>query len=730
MITNRLALALELLQPSDWHRFEKMASAFLAPEFDDLRTMASLSGDEGRDSELLSPATEPKVLIQYSVSADWASKIKKTVKRILETFPEAVALIYVSNQLIGARADEIRRNLRQDYGLSLDIRDRSWFVDRVLGSLAREKAAEELAQAIVDPYLASAGVTAYAPSELSSPEAIAAVTFLALQWQDDVREKGLTRIAFEALVRAVLSNTDSEHRMTRDSIYEGMYRLLPGHENTQVRRFVDSALSRLTKRATRHWQKDDEFCLAYEEKLRVNDFKIQATLAETNLLAVIRETSTNILSARRLADALEVTLTQCIRAATDAVLFERSQAFAIAVHTGSLASLADTDYRDVLLTEISKACLPKIKDVDWLDILQAGVREVLLSDEPAVQVHMRSLSDAYTLLAFLRQTPDVQGAVEKMFSHGQVWLDTSVILPIFAEPLFDNMPGRFTRMLEAARDAGIELFVTPGVIEEIERHMNRSITCARMNYAQWRGWVPYLLDRYVSSGRPPTAFANWIETFRGNYRPEQDIIDYLKDQYDITTRSLEAEQDAASHELRTALEILWYEAHRHRREQHGLIPDDMAITRLVKHDVECYCGVTQLRSRERTSPFGYSAWWLTVDRQAYDLKPKLRTIMATEPPDSPVLSADFMVNYLAFGPIRRRVGKAKEAHLPLIMELSTSRYLTPDLLAEADKFRDELKDLPERVVRRRVRDYLDRARHRVGPVAMAGLGDLSDELLA
>jgi len=49
----------------------------------------------------------------------------------------------------------------------------------------------------------------------------------------------------------------------------------------------------------------------------------------------------------------------------------------------------------------------------------------------------------------------------------------------------------------------------------------------------------------------------------------------------------------------------------------------------------------------------------------------LRNVMRVEPPDSPVLSADFMLNYLAFGPIRRKVGKATEAYLPLTLELGT-----------------------------------------------------------
>src|SRR5664280_1950213 len=169
MITSRLQLALERLQPSDWQRFERLASAFLASEFDTLRTTAAPSGDEGRDSELFAPGNEPKVLLQYSVSADWAGKIQGTVRRIQGTFPGALMLVFVSNQLIGASADPIKRRVRQAHGLAVDVRDRNWFLERVVGHPACEVAAEELAEAIVDPYLASVGVLPKAPSDLSSP---------------------------------------------------------------------------------------------------------------------------------------------------------------------------------------------------------------------------------------------------------------------------------------------------------------------------------------------------------------------------------------------------------------------------------------------------------------------------------------------------------------------------------------------------------------------------------
>ena len=730
MISNRLELALERLQPSDWNRFERLASVFLATEFDELRTVASPSGDEGRDAELFSTASEPNVVIQYSVSADWRGKINATARRLNETIPNALILIYVTNQVIGAGSDSLKKTLRAKQGLTLDIRDRHWFLERVFESTGRQQAAEELARVIVDPYLSSAGVGPYVQSELSSPEAIAAVTFLGLQWQDDAREKGLTKIAFEALIRAALVNTDSQNRLPRSSVYAQVHQLLPDHEPTQIHALVDAALRRLAKHTVKHWSKEDEFCLAHDEVQRFNKFRVAAALAEASLLTSIHGIAKIQLEAKGIPASHEPELARCLRAATDAVLFERSQAFAMAVQTGALAELADTDFKSTLISEIAKSSLPKIPKLDWLAILQVGVRDVLISDDPAIQSYLRSLADSYTLLAFLKQTPDVQGAVEKMFSHGMLWLDATVILPLFADTLTaaDGDEGRFTRMIEAARDAGLKLFVTPGVIEEVERHMNRALTCVRLSHGQWMGSIPYLLGRYVACGRSTASFPTWLENFRGESRPLQDLSEYLKEQFDIIERSLETERDASPEELRYALQKIWHERYERRRERYEMPLDEMAITHLVNHDVECYTGVVQLRTKERASPFGYSAWWLTVDRKAFDLKNRLRSLMSSPPPDSPVMSADFLVNYLVFGPIRRRVTKSKEAHLPLLMVLGNASQLTPDLITEAENLRLQLKDLPERVIRRQVRDHLDRARSRIGPIANLGMDEVDEAL--
>ena len=235
--------------------------------------------------------------------------------------------------------------------------------------------------------------------------------------------------------------------------------------------------------------------------------------------------------------------------------------------------------------------------------------------------------------------------------------------------------------------------------------MNRALPCVRLSHGQWIGSIPYLLGRYVACGRSTASFPTWLGNFRGESRPLQDLSEYLKEQFDIIERSLETERDASPEELRYALQKIWHERYERRRERYEMPLDEMAITHLVNHDVECYTGVVQLRTKERASPFGYSAWWLTVDRKAFDLKNRLRSLMSSPPPDSPVMSADFLVNSWFFGPIRRRVTSRKGA--PSATNGARQHaQLTPDLITEAENLRLQLKDLPERVIRRQVRDHL------------------------
>lgn len=721
----KLELALDLLGHGNWQRFEQFASGFLTPEHPALRTVATSSGDRGRDAELFRSDAAPSVVFQYSVAADWRAKVRATASRVKDSFPEVVVLVYMTNQLIGAEADELKHELQQELGLFLDVRDRNWFADRA-DDPPRQAAVGALLEDILDPYLASRGVIEGKAQALTTIEARAALLYLTFQWEDANREKGLTKLSFEALVLTALRETDSENRLTRDAVRRRVRALLPAHPETQVDHYTDSALGRLAKSRIRHWRQDDEFCLSYAERIhqaaRLLDLSADDLELTRELSQTVEHHCGNVGSRCPDPDAM----VSRIRRIIERFLLVRGEAFAASLSRGTYELVPLDVLREAVVAEIGDAG-PLPVDGDGVTVAMAVAEDVLARPSERVQRYLRSLSDAYTLFAFLRETPDVQSAVTKMFSHGEIWLDTTVVLPLFVEELVEPPFRQYTNMLMTARESGLKFRVTPGVLEEIERNMNQAETYARRQFAEpWRGHLPFLFVNYALAGRSRDGFSGWLERFRGRFRPEADIAEYIEREWGIEVQGLQEHADRAPVELRGAVQEVWHQVHEQRRSGERSV-DSLTTLRLVDHDVENYLGVVMRRTRERDSPFGYTSWWMTLDSRAHRVRSEIAKSVKTQPPDSPIISPDFMVNYLALGPLRARVPKSVEAALPLITEVSSAEF-PAELIELADELRAEQADLDEHVVRRNVRDRLDAARRRAGELAQRGFRGMEDEL--
>jgi hypothetical protein len=360
-----------------------------------------------------------------------------------------------------------------------------------------------------------------------------------------------------------------------------------------------------------------------------------------------------------------------------------------------------------------------------VDFLLNVVEGVLSHPGDGALAYLKLISDSYTLFAFLSETPDVQKVTKKLFSYGEIWLDTSVILPVFAEQAYPAKMRPFTAMFEQARLVGAKLVVSPGFIEEVERHLNLCLTYARST-VPWRGRVPFVYSRYALAGRSSGGFAGWLEQFRGENRPVQDLAEYIPEELGIEVRQPTLQDDVAP-EIRNAIKEFWLEVHEKRRGQADYF--DFAINRLAEHDSECYLAVVEQRIADKTrSPLGHTSWWLTLDSAALEIKEKLEPGIWSHIEHSPVLSVDFLLKYLAFGPNRDRIMPTLSGAPPLTMA-GLYESLPPDLLKVAQETREHCGLLPERVIQRRIRDRLDREKMTIGGVHKAGL-EASEQAIA
>lgn len=710
----RLDLALKHLRPSDWERFERLASTFLASEFPGIRTMASAGGDGGRDSELFAPGGKANVVIQYSVTQDWSDKIRGTVKRLKETFPDSHVLIFMSNQQIGAKADKLKEEL-SGQAIFLDIRDRSWFVERTNLDGNRSAAAAELARVIVDPYLESRSiidrtVSPLAGSPLAGQEARTALFFLEMQWRDENLSKGLTKSAFETLVRAALHGTSPLTRVTRSQIHTRVHEFLPQYSFSQLVPFIDAALRRLNKKAVRHVQKDDEFSLSYEETEKVKDRAAAISLLNDAFEADVFDIAGagGVQTEEKLK--LIATLAHNI---IERYFLRRGEEFA-----ASLARDADPPLDAADLKTIAIEVAPSeelVKNRENVQFLLHVVTTLMTNPSDSTREYLRVLSDSYTLFAFLEEVPDVQKVTKKLFTHGEIWLDTSVLLPVFAEQAFPRDMRPFTNLFEQAKAAKLKLYVTSGILEEIERHLN---LCEVFNRTDnWEGRVPYVFSRYVVSGKSTDGFAGWCEQFRGKYQPVQDIAEYLSETFAIEVLS-PVISDSLDSAVLSAVREYWQGVQDKRRSSGGGF--SINAYRLAEHDAEnCISVLSERHLRSGKAPLGYTSWLLTLDSAARKMLLQLDREIANEIKHSIVISVDFLMKYLAFGPNRDRVHDSA-GRLPYVFA-SPFLEIPKELLAIAQHTRSESGKMPERIIQRRIREELDRQKSKAGVVQIAGL---------
>ena len=730
----RFQVALQGIDGAQWRIFERLANVFMLEEYSSFRPLAAPSGDLGLDGNLFIPADDEGVAVQFSVRKDWAAKVRDTCKRFKATYPEASLFIYATSQAVGPDQIALKREIRNDYGIFLDIRDREWFLTRRDHSAATQAESELFCEQIADPLLQDPTAIERQGQALDDLEAKAAFVYLGLQWQDDTREKGLTKVCFEAIVRAVLRATTSDDRMTREQVRSQVRSLLPAHHVPTLDTQVDGALNRLSKVHIRHWKKDDEFCLTWDERVRLNERLAWMESLDADLRAELSAIINRVGEESDLhlvAEDVELSVERA-RTVLERVLLNRGEVFAEAItkERGAGISFGDVEalvYDDLASKPASKGVEPRI--------VAAAIIGLMADPPETVKVYLRSLADTYTLFAFMRETPDVQSAVVKIFSDGEIWLDTSVVLPLFAEDLLEEGSRAHGLMLRAAREAGLRLFVTEGVLQELATHIYR---CKGYYHAMFRGDTygtePFLLSSFRLSGRPLEEFEGWLETFCGQNRAEDDIADFLHEMYGIADQSLTELVANADPQLTAIVGEIWHEARDARderaREIGAPVMDANTRALLVSHDVENYVGVQMRREarRERKSAYGYRSWWLTLDGTAFRVHHELKDRIEGRPPASPAISPDFMLHYLAVGPVRARLSRKTEETLPLMLNMSILDAVPQDLIDLSDVLRKQLSGMAPHVVRRKIRDTLDEARLLLGAQARAGSAGLTDEI--
>lgn len=393
----------------------------------------------------------------------------------------------------------------------------------------------------------------------------------------------------------------------------------------------------------------------------------------------------------------------------ESVCLISGEQFVTAVTSGHINALQTDQINSAVISDLAKHPYRSPLVAHYPSLIYHVVRALTASETKEARAYFQNLSTSYTLLAFLNQTPDVQKATKRIFSHGQIWLDTSVILPLFAEQLAEDGQARtYQTIYEACKREGDELFMIRGVVNEISHHIQNCLSCISMA-DQWNGPVPFLLAQYLSTGKNITGFRNWIEIFRGAVDPQNDIEVFLKQEFNIKVSSLTDSARLVDKEVGLAVERLWSESHEKRRAEST---NRMSSLILKNHDVEMYLGVMGQRLDSSLPELGNRSWLLTKDRSAWAISDQLRSQFEGVGMQSPLLSVSFLINAITFSPSRASLTQAIDTRLPSILDIEFEEADAVGLLQLARETRISNADLSERAIQRKVREKIFESRRR------------------
>lgn len=708
MTHERFSFALDHIQPDQWKLFEDLSSHFLFTEFPELRTTASPSGDGGRDAEIpLSLTDGSNIKIQYSIEKDWKGKIKRTLATIQKNAPDTIMVIFTFNQVIGALADTLKTEIRDTHKMLIDIRDKNWFLERRLSSVVNENAAERFIRFIADPYFEGIRDKSESRSPLDAHDLRNAFYYIGFELENAAGEKNLTKLIFERVVRSILRATTAESRLSRKMIHDSAIKMFPQHDSHKIVEQIDAALARLEKSVIRHHQQIDEFCLTHEESLAQISLQAKGELLESEFISAIRSKIKEEFAPvyMSIPEVELIKLVEATKNIFNSILIDRGFNFVNSIFSGQVDGISQFELMKIISKHMSGISIPRLRPRDFHPKMSSIVSSVLQDSGDGVRRYLRMLAESYLILFLMQETPDVQRTISSLFLSGNIWLDTNIVLPLLLES-FDEPENRvYQGILKNAQTNKLNFYITSGVLEEVSKHFSKALACWHQLRRGWVGDVPFVYQKYLELGGQNDKFPGWCESIRGIERPEDDLLDYLETKFAIKSKNHEIDYSKIPPDVRVFVEEAWNRAHSRNRDFRPWL-DAMTCRRLADHDIDNFLGILSRRSNERTG-VSYENWWLTLDNKAFSIYRSIRGEFKDLYGVSPIMSVDFLINYLLLGPNRAATNRETLDILPHYIEINKNGSIPAQIIEISERVRSEYDGMEERLVRRKIRNAID-----------------------
>ena len=629
----------------------------------------------------------PDTFYQASIEQNYRSKIRHTMRRLLEFGRTPRILHYLSSQEI-RNIDKQEEELTNELDAIVQIRDRKWITANINHSPQTVAAFNTHLRHKLTFLNEIGGNTLIADSGN-----IPTRTMCVFLGQEIDRRRGqfhLLEAVTDSLILWALEDTDPDQGklMGRPEITQKIEEALPSAKHFIRNTFDDrikilASKGNATGREVNWYKKKDEFCLPYKTRQIVRQENTEDEFLKLRVMNVYKDRAEQ---AQHPEDTFPPEKIAPLVHRSLELTFEKegldlAQFLTSGNNENQKFTISDHVDDSLVQAKIPTASRPRVKEIA-LGILQ----QAFYNSTEEERLYYGKLSRTYTLLFTLRNEPRIVEYFKGMSSNFVLFVGSDIIIRALSERYLSRQDQMTINMLRILREAGSTLVLTQSVVEEIQAHLAASDAEFRSDFLAVEPYVDKTIARHASKilirayfyakldtlrDESPSGWTSYIGqicTYKdlqkknksrrqvGHYLIEKFGFEYL-DMKELTKLASQREVDELAEKLSQI------------KTSQILAEND------ARHILAVYGKRKKLHEEHRANPYGYRTWWLTHETRVTHFTTELVQRQGSRY----IMRPEFILNFIALSPTTAEIRRSYDTVFPTLLGVRLSNRMRDDV---------------------------------------------------
>jgi len=626
---------------------------------------------------------------QISIDKQPKTKIKKTIKRLMDYGRDVKKLTYLTS-IIVPDIDKIEDDIFDEFSVRLSIRDAKYISHNIQYSRQTELAFKDNLLATYD-FLRNFGSTSLmmqTSSELHDSNLPFLFAFIQRELENKTDRSGMVNSLTDSLIIWALEDTDPDEKrfMSSAQILEKILDTLPTTK-TFLKGSLKHRLDVLSKTLTKHGRKVIQyhkkvsgFCLPYETREKILSQNIEDEALFIEVQKIFLEELKKYES-RFSEDDLKKLVQVLLKILH--ITFENE-----GLEFVTFIENPEQDFnKHPVVYNIDLAFKAQGYSGDW-----AEERELLIKlisyifyqrDNPIIRNYLNKLSETYILLLSLKADNRVVDYFEKMSEEFNLIVGSDMLVRALSENLLDENMQSTTNMLKILKDSNSSLLCTEYIIDEVWNNLKTSDWEYQNHFSSIDKYMKVEIARESSKILIRSYFYHKLLNDVLKINSWQGFIERFCTYSDLhTTKGRE--------QLKTYLIYKFQLEFKDNKEIDSLI-DKVQVDELTEelksvkktdelalHSAKTVDLVYKMRKKNKEvgygNQFGYKTWWLTSEKTTMRFTREL----VKKNYGFYIIRPEFLLHYIALVPTRKDVKETYRSVFPTILGIKLSGRISPN----------------------------------------------------